>query len=136
MDYLLDTNHCIRYLNVRSTAIRRRLDRMKARDIAVCSIVKAELFAGAWRSNNPRRTLAKQRQFLGRFHSLPFDDLAAERYGQENARLATLGTPIGPADLQIAAIALVNDLTLVTHDTREFARVAGLRIEDWEAPGP
>ena len=42
------------------------------------------------------------------------------------------GTPIGPYDLQIAAIALGNDLTLVTHNVREFVRVEGLRVEDWE----
>ena len=47
--------------------------------------------------------------------------------------LTTLGTPIGSYDLQIAAIALINNLTLVTHNTSERGRVAGLRIEDWEA---
>jgi tRNA(fMet)-specific endonuclease VapC len=63
---------------------------------------------------------------------LPFDDAAAVVYGEIRAALAQAGTPIGPNDLQIAAIALANDLTLVTHNTREFTRVQGLKLADWE----
>ena len=87
------------------------------------------------KSNNPTRTLALQEEFLSCFLSLPFDDAAAIAFGRIRARLAALGTPIGPYDLQIAAIALTNDLTLVTHNIREFSRVRGLRIEDWEDIG-
>ncbi len=47
--------------------------------------------------------------------------------------MESLGTPIEPYDLQIAAIALANNLILVTHNVREFSRVEGLKIEDWEA---
>ena len=65
------------------------------------------------------------------FHSYTFDDAAAEVYGHIRADLAVQGTPIGPNDLLIAAIALANNLILVTHNTREFARVAGLALEDW-----
>lgn len=133
MIYLLDTNTCIAYLNVRSNAVKRRLGRTKDRDIMVCSVVKAELFAGARRSRDLKRTLDKQRQFLGRFRSLPFDDRAADVYGRLRADLERLGKPIGSNDLLIAAIALANDLTLVTHNTREFGRIDGLRIEDWES---
>lgn len=99
---------------------------------AVCSIVKAELFYGAMRSNNPKRTLDRQQRFLLSFASLPFNDEAAIVYGQIRARLALAGTPIGTCDLLIAAIALSNNLTLVTHNTREFERVEGLQVEDWE----
>jgi tRNA(fMet)-specific endonuclease VapC len=130
--YLLDTNVCVRYLNGRSVAIRERLEATDADDIVVCSVVKAELFYGANRSNNPERTLANQQQFLNLFVSLPFDDEAATIYGKIRAHLATQGTPIGANDLQIAAIALVHNLILVTHNTGEFSRVPGLRWEDWE----
>ena len=132
MRYLLDTNVCIRYLNGRSPAVRERIRTTNREDIAVCSIVKAELFYGAMRSNNPQRNLARQQQFLNLFVSLPFDDLSALVYGEIRAQLTALGTPIGPNDLQIAAIALANNLILVTHNTREFSRVDGLQIEDWE----
>jgi tRNA(fMet)-specific endonuclease VapC len=66
------------------------------------------------------------------FVSLPFDDRAAEEYGTVRAHLAALGTPIGPNDLMIASIALANKLTLVTHNTVEFSRVPGLKVEDWQ----
>jgi tRNA(fMet)-specific endonuclease VapC len=132
MRYLLDTNVCVMYLNGRSDLVRDRILSTLTQDMAVCSVVKAELFYGAMKSNNPTRTLERQQQFLERFVSLPFGDDAAILFGQIRARLANAGTPIGAYDLQIAAIALANNLILVTHNTREFDRVDGLQIEDWE----
>ena len=132
MRYLLDTNVCVVYLNGRSASVRDRLLATSAEEIAVCSVVKAELFYGACRSNSPKRTLERQQAFLARFASLPFEDKAALLAGQIRAKLASVGTPIGSYDLQIAAIALAEDLTLVTHNTREFERVEGLAVEDWE----
>ncbi len=130
--YLLDTNVCVVYLNGRSLHVRQRLRAVDLEDVAVCSVVKAELFYGAWRSTNPQQALARQQRFLEAFGSLPFDDHSAEIAGQLRAQLAALGTPIGSNDLLIAAIALVNNRILVTHNTREFGRLAGLQIEDWE----
>jgi tRNA(fMet)-specific endonuclease VapC len=130
--HLLDTNACIRYLNGRAPLLRSRLQAHSPNDIAVCSIVKAEMSAGALRSTDPDRTLARQRAFLSRLVSLPFDDAAAEAYALIKADLFAAGTPIGPFDMQIAAIALANGLTLVTHNMREFGRVNGLKLEDWE----
>ncbi|MGB3309369.1 MAG: type II toxin-antitoxin system VapC family toxin [Nodosilinea sp.] len=132
MRYLLDTNVCVMYLNGRSASVRDRLLATPVEEIAVCSVVKAELFYGACRSNNPKRTLERQQAFLARFVSLPFEDEAALLAGRIRANLASAGTPIGSYDLQIAAIALTNNLTLVTHNTREFERVDRLQIEDWE----
>ena len=133
MIYLLDTNTCIRYLNGRSDSIRRHFETTRPQDIVVCAVVKAELFYGALKSKNPVTNLAKQRRFLGRFVSLPFDDLAAEAYGRIRARLEQQGLLIGPNDLLIAAIAVAHQITLVTHNTREFQRVEGFPIVDWEA---
>jgi tRNA(fMet)-specific endonuclease VapC len=130
--YLLDTNVCIVYLKDRSSSIKRYIDNLGSDKIAVCSVVKAELFYGSMGSNNPQKALNLQKSFLSRFISLPFDDSCAEVYGKIRRDLANLGTPIGSNDLQIAAIALVNNLTLVTHNVREFDRVEGLRVEDWE----
>ncbi len=132
MKYLLDTNTCIRHLNQRSQPIIRKMAELSADDIAVCSVVKAELFYGAAKSNFPEQTVARQQTFLGRFMSLPFDDRAAVIYARIRAQLEKLGTPIGPMDLLIAAIALANDLILVTHNTTEFGRIDGLKMEDWE----
>jgi tRNA(fMet)-specific endonuclease VapC len=133
MKYLLDTNTCIRYMNGRSEAIRHKLPTIPARDIVVCSIVRAELAFGVAKSQTPTASAAKLQRFLRPYATLPFDDAAAGRFGQIRAALETAGTPIGPYDMQIAAIALVHGLTVVTHNVREFGRIAGLTIEDWEA---
>ena len=131
--YLLDTNVCIVYLKGKSSNIDRRLKSLKRNNIAVCSIVKAELFYGSIRSNNPKKALQVQKTFVEQFISLPFDDRCAPIYGKLRANLASTGTPIGSNDLLIAAIALANDLILVTHNVREFSRVQGLKLEDWES---
>ncbi len=133
MKYLLDTNTCIRYLNGTASGVLNRLRDTPMDEVAVCAVVKAELFYGAAKSAHPEKTLAKQRAFLDSLTSLPFDDVAAEKYSAIRAHLERQGTPIGPNDLMIAAIALARDLTLVTHNTREFSRVPNLKIEDWEA---
>ncbi len=133
MKYLLDTNVCIKYLNGRSAHIRQKVTFHGSQEIVLCSVVKAELFYGAMKSNNPKKTLTKQRQFVNRFQSLPFDDNVAEVYSQIRADLEQKGTPIGPNDLLIASIAIANDLILVTHNIREFSRIRDLNIEDWEA---
>ena len=99
----------------------------------LCSVVLGELEFGALRSVNPLNALESVRELRERHPTLPFDDSAAEEYARVRADLAAAGTPIGANDLLIAAIALAHGLTLVTHNTREYSRVAGLRIEDWQA---
>jgi tRNA(fMet)-specific endonuclease VapC len=131
MSYLLDTNTCIYFLNQCSENLTRRLKTANPRELAVCAIVKAELHYGALKSARPAQNLAIQRDFLRRFRSFPFNDQAAKVYGQIRADLERIGTPIGPNDLCIAAIALANDLTLITHNIGEFSRVKELKFEDW-----
>ena len=132
MIYLPDTNACIRYLNPAASAVTRRFQSAAPQDIALCDIVKMELYYGAYRSARQADNLALLGQFFSAFRSLTFDAHAAEICGRLRALLANAGTPIGPYDLQIAAIALANNLTLVTHNTREFSRVPSLMLEDWE----
>src|SRR5262245_7956060 len=136
MSYLLDTNACIGYLNGRAPGIVKRLQAEKPADVFLCSVVKAELHFGAQRSSDPIREFKKLEQFWHPYASLPFDDRCAVVYGEIRAQLEAAGTPLGPNDLLIAAIALTNGLTLVTHNTREFQRVPGLKWEDWQAVVP
>jgi tRNA(fMet)-specific endonuclease VapC len=86
------------------------------------------------RSAKPTENRAKADAFLAPYLSLPFDDAAADVHATIRHHLETLGTPIGPHDLQIAAIARLHGFTLVTHNTAEFSRVPGLLLEDWELP--
>ena len=101
MTYLLDTNVCIRYLNQPESPVRIRLEGLSPDDVAVCSVVKAELFYGASKSQSPEATRTKLTEFFGAMVSLPFDDAAAETCGEIRASLAKQGTPIGPYDVQI-----------------------------------
>ncbi len=133
MKYTLDTNTCIRYINGRAPLVRAKLPTILASDIVVCSIVRGELFYGSAKSQTPEYSLAKQLRFLQPYASLPFDDRAATVYGTIRARLTTSGRVIGIHDMMIAAIALVHNLIVVTHNVDEFQRIEGLAIEDWEA---
>ncbi|BAZ23168.1 PIN domain protein [Kalymmatonema gypsitolerans NIES-4073] len=130
--YLLDTNACIVYLKNKNSSINSHFNNLEANKIAVCSVVKAELFYGSMRSNNPQKSLNIQMLFLYQFVSLPFDDSCAEISGNIRADLAKAGTPIGSNDIQISSIALANNLILVTHNVSELSQVEGLQIEDWE----
>ena len=92
--YLLDTNVCIVYLKGISEKVKSRIDDLEAEQIAVCSVVKAELFYGSMKSKNPEKNLNIQKSFLSQFVSLPFDDSCAEIYGKVRADLEKQGTPI------------------------------------------
>jgi tRNA(fMet)-specific endonuclease VapC len=132
MRYLLDTNTCIRFINGRSPGIRAQMLKVDDTDIAISTIVQAEMYAGSAKSQYPERSRKKQDEFFKRFTLLPFDTVAADHYGAIRADLEKKGTPIGGNDLLIAAVALAHNLTLVTNNTREFQRVVGLKLVDWE----
>ena len=132
MTYLLDTNACIELLNERDTPIARKLALIAPQAIVLCSVVKAELYHGAYKSNRRESNLKLLARFFQRFTSLHFDDNAAEQYGILRGTLEKQGTLIGPNDLLIASIALANNVTLVTHNTNEFKRVPSLQMEDWQ----
>ena len=131
MRYLLDANAVIAMLrDVRSRpALRARQEPLG--DVAVSVIVMQELYYGAFKSARVARNLAAVDAL--RFPILEFDREDARRAGEIRAALSEIGLIIGPYDVLIAGQAAARDLTLVTHNTREFARAPGLRIEDWEA---
>lgn len=146
MKFLLDSNACINLLKSpnspggrRGQAIRAKLEQCVPKsdehsgDVAVCSVVWMELVYGALRSDRSEDNLHRSMLLLNSFTSLPFDNAAAETAARLRVQLASSGQPIGPSDVLIAAIALANDLTLITHNTNEFGRVVDLRLEDWEA---
>ena len=130
MNYLLDTNAVIALMKGHSGVLA-RLRQRQPRDFAMPSIVAHELYFGAYKSrhaaDNLRRVEALQ------FEILDFDPEDARRAGEVRAQLASAGTPIGPYDVLIAGQALARSLTLVTHNMREFQRVSGLSVEDWES---
>ena len=102
---------------------------------SLSTIVKAELVYGAQRSSRAAENLRLLDRFFEPFVSYPFDDACVGVYGRLRTDMERLGTPIGPYDLMIAAVAIANDCTLVTANMREFVRVVGLDVENWEASG-
>lgn len=121
MTFPLDTNTCIQYIRHRRPSVVRRFAPLAPQAIAVCDIVKLELFYGAYKSQKQAENLLLLRRFFNDIDSFPFDGRAAEICGQIRANLAKQGTPIGAYDLQIAAIALANNLVLVTHNSENSA---------------
>jgi len=136
MIYLLDSNAWILYMRQTDPQLVQKVQRRPRGEVGLCSVVLGELYYGAFHSQIARqaRHLNLVVQVRNLFPSIPFDDASAEVYGQIRADLAAKGTPIGPNDLMIAAIALAHGLTLVTHNTAEFSRVIGLTLEDWQTP--
>lgn len=132
MIYLPDTNACITLLREKHTKLLTRWRSLEASDVTLCSIIVYELCHGVERCSNPDKERAKLETFLQPFASLPFDDACARRCARIRGSLERNGTPIGPHDLQIAAVAMEHGLILVTHNTREFSRISGLKVEDWE----
>ncbi len=130
--WLLDTNVWIAYLERKSNPVKERIAELPEAQILLCDVVKAELLYGAYRSSRVEQNLAKLELLFSLVKSLPFDGAAAHEFGVIRAHLARQGTPIGPYDLQIAAIARAHNLILVSHNTREFSRVPCLALEDWE----
>ena len=98
--------------------------------MGVSAIVMHELFYGAFRSARVEANVARVDGL--RFEVVAFEREDARASGAVRAALATAGAAIGPYDVLIAGQALARGLTLVTHNTREFGRVEGLRVEDWE----
>ena len=131
MPYLLDANTVIALLENRSANLARHVRRHMASDIAISAIVLHELFFGAFKS--PATTENIPRVDALRFEVLQFDKEDARQAGEVRALLAATGSPIGPYDILIAGQAISRNRVVVTRNTREFARVPGLQIENWEA---
>ena len=131
MPYLLDTNAAIALLKEHPLILNhvRRVDQLSLR---LCAPVEAELWYGVHKSVRQEHNRVRLLTLLEWLPSLPFAGSATQHFGDIRAHLASQGKPIGPYDLQIAAIARAHGLILVTHNTREFSRVPGLTLEDWE----
>ena len=128
---LLDTNAVIALLTRRSEALLARVEACAPGTLGVSAIVAHELWYGAYRSAKVSFNLETLRLLFTDLSILDFDREDARVAGEIRAGLAELGTPIGPYDVLIAGQAKARGLVLVTNNTGEFARVPGLRVEDW-----
>ena len=129
--YLLVTNAVIALLQATPHGVKEQIQKHSPKDIFVSTVVMFELYDGAYRSQRVQRNLELLENIL--LPKLEFDASDAIAAGEIRATLASGGTPIGPYDGLIAGQAYSRGITLVTGNQREFARVSGLKIEDWSA---
>jgi tRNA(fMet)-specific endonuclease VapC len=129
--WMLDSDTCIAVIKRQPDIALKKLRGKTVGQVGISSITLSELSFGAARSSRPARNVEALGEFLLPLEVAPYDELCAFRYGSVRASLGRKGRPIGPLDTLIAAHALAIDAVLVTHNMREFARVEGLRLEDW-----
>ena len=131
MKYMLDSNICIYYIKRKPVKAVEKIKAYMWEGLCISAITLAELRHGASASACPERNSDALNQFAAILEVLEFDGEAAEQYGIIRAELQRKGNLIGPFDMLIAAHAKAKNLTLVTNNIREFARVEGLRLENW-----
>jgi tRNA(fMet)-specific endonuclease VapC len=131
MRFLLDTNICIYLLKRSKPKLTQRVLSHRAADFGISSITAAELFFGVVKSKSRESNLKNLDAFLTDLQIMPFELNAAETYGRVRYSLERKGKSIGPNDTLIAAHALSLNLTLLTNNVGEFARVPRLKVENW-----
>jgi len=131
MIYLLDTNICIYFLNRTSEKLIEHFHQLSPSEIKLSSITVAELYYGADKSKARIKNRKIAEEFVSTFQIIPFDSRCCNSYSKIRNSLEKSGTPIGPMDMLIASICLANNLMLVTNNTKEFKRIAELKLENW-----
>lgn len=127
MSFLLDTNICSAHMRRPGQLAHRFIQHMG--QPAIPTIVLGELYAGAYKHPASAKILALIDELLDELEVLDYDAVCAQGFGRLRGDALRLGTPHSTVDLMISAVALVHDLTLVTHNTADFQRVPGLRME-------
>lgn len=131
MIYMLDTNICIYIIKRKPIQVLKKLMELPVSSVCISTITLSELECGAQKSSVPEQNKLALTEFLASIKIIPFCDNSAQEYGFIRACLEQRGTPIGPLDTLIAAHARALRYTLITNNTKEFARVPGLLIENW-----
>jgi len=130
LTYMLDTNICIYVLKNYPPKLREKFNAL-AEQLCISTITLGELHYGAEKSVRRAENLMAIAHFVARLDVLPFAQKAAVHYGQVRAELERAGTPCGPHDMQIGGHARSEGLVIVTNNMREFARMPGVRAENW-----
>lgn len=131
MNYFVDSNTCIYFMNGKYSSVREKFLSISPINIKISAIVKGELLLGAYKSQTREQTTNKVEKFLKPFDVIDFTDKISYEYAEIRGDLEKSGQTIGANDLLIAATALSENAILVTHNIGEFSRVKGLKLEDW-----
>ena len=130
MNYFLDTDICIYYLNGEQSVID-GIQRLSPDKVKISAIVQAELIEGALATPHSKRNLDIIEAFCSPFEIVPFCHQCALQYGHIRHHLRVKGAMIGPNDLIVAATVLAHHGTLITHNTKEFHRVPDIKLHDF-----
>jgi tRNA(fMet)-specific endonuclease VapC len=130
LGYMLDTNTCIYVIKNYPPEVRPKFNAL-AGQLCISSITLGELSFGAEKSARRNESLLAMDRFVAHLEVLAFDEKAARHYGQVRAELERAGTPCGAHDMQIGGHARSEGLIVVTNNMREFARMPGVRAENW-----
>jgi len=129
--YLLDTNICIYIIKNKPKTVKEKFESLSIGDVCISSVTVSELVYGAYKSQKIEQNLKTLEKFFLPLEVVDFDYKASYEYGKIRADLEKRGRIIGQLDMQIAGVALANDMILVTNNTKEFERVASLKLENW-----
>jgi tRNA(fMet)-specific endonuclease VapC len=133
MSFLLDTDTCSAHLKRPAGLLHRFIQH--AGGLYIPTIVLGELYTWAFHRSNPNSILPRiENDLLPDVGVLDFDSDCAKEFGRVRGSLLLLGISVGKVDLMIASVALVHDLTLVSHNTDDFQNIPGLRLDDWLKP--
>jgi len=131
MKFMLDTNTCIYIIKRKPPNVIERFRQTEISQIGISSITLSELLYGVSRSSKPDQNKIALMQFVTPLEILPYDDEAAQYYGDLRTHLEKQGTPIGSLDMLIAAHALSIACTLITNNEKEFIRIPNMKIDNW-----
>ena len=129
--YLLDTNICIYLIKKHPPEVLARFQQVQIKQLHIPTITLFELYYGIEKNNSQQRNLSALESFIAPLTVVDFTLDAAKKAAKIRNYLQKQGTPIGAYDIQIAAIALSLNMTLLTNNIREFERVKGLKLENW-----
>ena len=129
--FMLDTNMVIYIIRHKPESVLEHFQQYDPAEFCISAITLAEMQYGISKSSKPEKNQLALASFLSNIAVLPFEEDAAVEYGDIRSGLEKKGTTIGPNDMLIAAHARALDLTVVTNNTKEFARVPGLKLDNW-----
>ena len=129
--YMLDTNTCIYIIKRKPPKVIERFKQTDISQIGISSITLSELLYGVSKSSKPEQNQIALSQFVAPLEILPYDDGAAQCYGDLRAGLEKQGIPIGSLDMLIAAHAISLNSVLITNNEKEFIRIPNLKIDNW-----
>lgn len=132
MSHLLDTNICSVHLKRPSGLMHRFVQHSGG--LYIATVVLGELYAWAYHRQNPTSLIGRiENDLLPDVVVLDYDAVCAKEFGRLRGLLLQQGLPVSRLDVMIASVALIHNLTLVTHNTQDFQNIPGLRLEDWLA---